>query len=234
MMGKRMKYTETHLAFLKDGYKRMKLGDLVEAFNDKFGTSCSYTQIRKAVDRYGFQSGRKGGFQGGETLVPFSEEEREFIKSYAHLKNEDIVSLHNRIFKTKRTFCSIATMLWKMGLGKQKQRVLKDGEVISYHKQGYQLIKVPKYKCGRTYRNYKYKHVAVWEEANGPIPEGQCLRFLDGDNSNCEIGNLMLVSRAESARLYDKLGKVAPELRESVVAVVKLETKCAELEEGNN
>ena len=44
------------------------------------------------------------------------------------------------------------------------------------------------------------KHRWVWEQANGPIPEGCNITFRDGDTRNCELSNLELVSREDAAR----------------------------------
>jgi hypothetical protein len=59
--------------------------------------------------------------------------------------------------------------------------------------------------------SYKYIKVAdgvwdlyqrhVWREANGEIPEGYIVRFRDGDQMNCELSNLMLVSTAENRQM---------------------------------
>jgi hypothetical protein len=39
------------------------------------------------------------------------------------------------------------------------------------------------------------KHRYIWEQANGPIPEGMVVRFLDGNKMNVTLDNLLLVSR---------------------------------------
>jgi hypothetical protein len=233
-MAKRMKYTEEQLEFLKTGYKMMKTADLVKSFNDKFGINCSFKQIRRTLDRYNFRAGRKPGFPEGMPLNLFTKAEIVFLKAYAHMKTQDVVDLFNQKFERKRTFDSINTKLTKLGLAKAKMKKRKVGEVYSYHKQGYPLVKTHKFRCGRTFRHYKYKHIAVWEKANGPVPEGHCVRFLDSDNTNCALGNLILVSKSEHGRLYNSLQKVEPELRESVVAVVRLEANCAALEKANS
>lgn len=44
------------------------------------------------------------------------------------------------------------------------------------------------------------KHRWVWEQANGPIPEGSNITFRDGNRLNCSLDNLELVSRQEAAR----------------------------------
>lgn len=42
---------------------------------------------------------------------------------------------------------------------------------------------------------WRMKHVLIWEAANGPIPAGSCLVFLDRDRANCDLSNLYLVTR---------------------------------------
>jgi hypothetical protein len=44
-------------------------------------------------------------------------------------------------------------------------------------------------------------HIFVWEKANGPVPKGHAILFGDGDSSNTQLENLLLVSRAELAML---------------------------------
>lgn len=41
----------------------------------------------------------------------------------------------------------------------------------------------------------------VWEMHNGPIPKGHVIRFIDGNNLNCNIENLKLITRKEHAQL---------------------------------
>lgn len=44
------------------------------------------------------------------------------------------------------------------------------------------------------------KHRWLWEQANGPIPKGYNITFKDGNRQNCELSNLVLMSRADCAR----------------------------------
>lgn len=52
---------------------------------------------------------------------------------------------------------------------------------------------------GAGIRNWRQLHILLWEEANGPIPDGHRVIFKDGDKQNCSVENLMLVSLAENA-----------------------------------
>ena len=40
----------------------------------------------------------------------------------------------------------------------------------------------------------------VWEQANGPVPEGHVIAVMDGDEANCAIENLECVPRSVMAR----------------------------------
>lgn len=61
-------------------------------------------------------------------------------------------------------------------------------------KDGYIWVKV----AGR--RRMVRKHRWVWETQNGKIPEGYGVAFKDGDRTNCDIGNLYLLSQADNLR----------------------------------
>jgi hypothetical protein len=50
-------------------------------------------------------------------------------------------------------------------------------------------------------RKWQLKHRVIWEEENGPIPKSHAVIFGDGNRSNTEIDNLILVSRKQLARL---------------------------------
>lgn len=47
-------------------------------------------------------------------------------------------------------------------------------------------------------------HKINWEEVNGPVPKGYALVFKDSDKTNTDFSNLLLVTRAELARMNQK------------------------------
>lgn len=61
-------------------------------------------------------------------------------------------------------------------------------------KDGYIEVKI---QDGKLNRNWKFKHVLIWEEHNGPVPDGNCIIFGDGNNRNFELDNLICVSRQQ-------------------------------------
>lgn len=86
-------------------------------------------------------------------------------------------------------------------------------------KDGYILVKVAEPN------KWELKHRIVWEENNGPIPEGYIIIFKDGNKTNVNIDNLALVSRAEHLELTrSKLRSSNPALTETGISIAKIRT----------
>jgi len=82
---------------------------------------------------------------------------------------------------------------------------------------GYLRVKVADPKC------WRFKHRVVWEEHNGPIPKGCTVIFIDGNKLNCDIDNLMLLTRTEQLRAaQDDVFNLPAELRKTALLAVKL------------
>ena len=62
-----------------------------------------------------------------------------------------------------------------------------------FGKEGYWKIKIANPSV------WEYKHRLVWKEAHGDIPPDHVVIFKDSDINNCELDNLMCISKAESA-----------------------------------
>jgi hypothetical protein len=63
------------------------------------------------------------------------------------------------------------------------------------NKNGYTLIKIAEPNT------WVLKHKYIWEAANGPVPDGYVLTFLDGDKRNISLENLELITMAESLEI---------------------------------
>ncbi|PTQ70388.1 HNH endonuclease signature motif containing protein [Pseudomonas sp. GV071] len=87
-------------------------------------------------------------------------------------------------------------------------------------KDGYLQRKMTDTKC--TPKDYRMVHHLVWEEANGPVPPGHAVVFIDRDKNNLELANLELVTRAELCR-RNSIHRYPPELKELIRLQKKLE-----------
>lgn len=78
--------------------------------------------------------------------------------------------------------------------GNVPHNVLPVGAVVK-NSEGYLLRK--KQMKGSQWERWEFLHRAVWEEHNGPIPDGMLIGFKDSNPLNCDIDNLMLLSIQE-------------------------------------
>lgn len=70
------------------------------------------------------------------------------------------------------------------------------------NKDGYVEISVAETNPHTGYhRRYVHKHVHLWEAANGPIPDGYCLKSIDGNRQNSEPANWIAIPRGALPRL---------------------------------
>ena len=86
---------------------------------------------------------------------------------------------------------------------------------------------------GEQWERWEFLHRAVWEEHNGPVPEGMIVSFKDSDRMNCDIDNLMLISRGEASaltRLHYRFED--PDLTEAALGVVRLRQTAKKIQKG--
>ncbi len=76
-------------------------------------------------------------------------------------------------------------------------------------------------------RRYVQKHRWLWEQANGPVPDGMRLKCLDGDRTNTDPSNWEALPIGMAPRLNGKFGRgydAAPaEIKPTIMAIAKLQ-----------
>jgi len=80
---------------------------------------------------------------------------------------------------------------------------------------------------GPLWKRWRAVHLIRWEAAHGPVPEGHCLKCLDGDRQNTDPANWACVPRALLPRLAGRwrlsYDAAPPELKPTLLAVARLE-----------
>lgn len=74
---------------------------------------------------------------------------------------------------------------------------------------------------------WKRVHIINWEEINGPVPEGHCLKCLGDDKLDVDPGNWEAVPRGCITRLIggrwgQSYHKYEPEVRPAIIALARL------------
>lgn len=192
-------FTEDQARFIRENYGGRSIAELTVLFNDRFGASRTWQQIKTFVNNRGITSGRTGHFAKGHTSWN------------SGTKGQGLTTANKRSFKK--------------GTIPPNRNPLGTERICS--KDGFILIKIAEKNPYTGFpTRYKHKHVYIWEQANGPAPKGMVVAFIDGDKTRCELDNLMLISRAELLNLNRYGYKDMPaELKPSVLALSKLQVK---------
>ncbi len=80
--------------------------------------------------------------------------------------------------------------------------------------------------------DWKAAHVLVWEEHNGPVPEGRIVIFLDRDRQNFDPENLIAVTRAYNMR-RNSIDRYPPEYLSAARSLDWFKRKLNKLEQDN-
>lgn len=94
--------------------------------------------------------------------------------------------------------------------GQQPHNTKHDGAVTVRTDSSGTAYKYTRIKSGK----WVLYHRHLWEQANGPIPEGHILVFRDRDPMNCELDNLELITRSENLRRNYNRDKAAESMRQ--------------------
>lgn len=188
------KYSNEEKLFLKKFVPGHSHKEITEEFNRRFQSNLTVGQIKGSIKRYGFNTGRTGRFLKGGTP-------------------------HNKGIKGV-CYKGCEKTWYKKG------QLPHNTKPIGYErisKDGYIEVKIAMRPSDtEDGHNFVAKHRLIWEQFNGPIPKGCNIIFLDGDKTNCEIDNLVLVTRAEHLELTrNKLRGSTPQFTETAVLIAR-------------
>lgn len=231
-MGK--KYSPEIHKFIAENVQGRTTKELVKLVNEKFGPIFTESKMKSYKTNHRLKSGTLRGLPAEKPTKLFPKEIKDFIeKNHDGIGPKDMTELLNKTFGTKYTYEQMKSYYknhklnsgltgcfekghvpWNKGLkgiktgGIQTQfkkghipynRLPINSERIS--KDGYVYVKV---QDGHLNKNWKLKHVLIWEQKNGPLPKGHAVIFGDGNNSNFDINNLILVTRRQLLTLNRK------------------------------
>lgn len=251
-------YTEEHKAFFASFIPGHTTTEVVAEFNRRFEQKTTASKVKSYKTNNRIKSGTRKGNPAGESEL-FPRKIRDFIRENNKGKTAlQMTELLNQTFGTSYTTEQIKSIRGRMHLdsgltghfepghipankGKKGVRYkgcektwFKKGHVPYNHVPvntevmstgGYLKIKIAEPNV------WGFKHIMEWEKHNGKVPEGCFISFKDGDHRNCNIDNLMCITKAEHAILnHQKLRSSSPELTETGLVLAKLKHKIQEVQ----
>ena len=197
------KYPQGMYEYIRDNSWGVSSKDMAEQVKEKFGYEMTPTCMKQFRQRHGIKSGETGWFQKGHAPGNKGKKLEEYVGP------ERAAEIKKRI---------AATQFKK---GERPFNELPVGSVV-VNSDGYKLRK--KQMTGTLWERWEFLHRSVWEEHNGPIPEGMMVTFKDSDRLNCDISNLMLVTKGQNAVMTRKgYRSEDPEITEAGAALAALE-----------
>lgn len=159
------KYTKEQHEFMFEFVPGHSHKEIAEAFNKKFDSDITLSNVKSYIGNNKLNTGRTGRFEKGH--VPFNKGKKGL------------------------TTGGVETQFKKGNIPHNHREV--GTEVING--DGYWQVKIAEPNV------WKLKHRLVWEQVNGPIPEGHIVIFADQDRENFEPDNLLLISRQKFIRM---------------------------------
>lgn len=202
------KYSTEHIEYLKANISGRSFKELTAMFNKQFRMDLTVSAMTSLSDRHDLHNGR-------DTRLNKGWEPTQFKKGHVPA---------NKGLK---------------GVGGWKPTQFKKGDKPAnwvpigserVNRDGYVDIKVAD---GKLQKNWKGKHILIWETTNGPVPKGHAVIFGDRNNRNFEPSNLILVSRKQLVRLNQhNLIQNDAELTKVGVIIADIYNKIGERKKG--
>lgn len=207
--GQWISYSAAEMAWL-EANRAMVISDYHRAFCEAFGRQdATLVNLHSLRKRKGWTTGRTGLFAKGET--PHNKGKKCDPGKGGNHPNARRTQFHKGNLPHNANY-----------LGHERIDA----------NDGYVYVSVAETNPHTGYeRRYVLKHLWLWEQANGPLPDGYCLKCLSGDRTNCDLSNWEPIPRALLPRLAggNRYRKVlayddAPdELKPAILAVAKLD-----------
>lgn len=171
------KFTKEQEEFIHKNAPTMYRRILVDALNKAFGTNFPYTTVKSYCVRHKLTApGGDGKFTSDSANWQRGLSKEEFK---AHYSEESFKKMTSPMLESNR--------------------IHKIGDVVIRHDRKYIYINED-YGKPINQRIQEYGRY-LWEQVNGPIPDGFMIVYLDGDYMNCTIDNLICVPKKYRAFL---------------------------------
>lgn len=176
----RQPWTERQLAYLRKHYADMRAEDIAQKLKHTTGS------VWRTASKLGLKKSPEFLAQWGHLVAS-----TEGARANQFAKGQEPANKGKRIeeFMSEEGIKASSRTRFKAGHRPHNER---DIGTECVHGDGYVYLRIES--------GCVLKHRYVWEQQNGPVPDGYVVAFRDGNRQNCDINNLYLLSREENAR----------------------------------
>ena len=164
--------------FIRENVKGTGYQAMADMVNERFGTSFTKKQMKAYYARNKLNSGLTGQFQKGNVPATKGKTWAEYMSPEGQANS-------------RKTQFKKGHIPHNGGLPIGTLRIRREHESRGGKPYYWEKVAQPNV--------WRMRHVLVWEEHNGPVPDGQMVTFANGDTLNCDISNLILETRAQHA-----------------------------------
>ena len=242
---------EVH-AFIRDHVAGHTAEELAEMTNAAFGTNFTKDTMKSYKQNHHLKSGTPKGIPKGSYTETYPLYIAEYIRSnHKGIGPKQMAQLLNDTFGTRYTNAQLKGYYANHDLNSGLTGRFEKGHIPpNQGRKGYCapgaekghfqaghtphnktpigtiLVKHDGYlwqKVGEGCRDWRQLSHILWEQANGPVPDGSRLIYKDGNKLNCTLENLALVTLAENAVMNVKgLRSDVPEHTETGILIAKV------------
>lgn len=172
--------------------------------NEKFGTEYTYKQVKAMKNNHKINSGLTSQFEKGHT--PWTK--GKSIKEICYKPESYARWDSHHWYKGHRPYNAVPV----------------GTETVD--KYGYIKVKIAEPNA------WEFKHRIIYEKAYGPIPNGMLVALIDGDKTNLDHENMMLIDQHENGFRHKYAGMYEGnhELGKAVILNSKLKARIEELD----
>ena len=233
----RVKYSQEVVDFVRENAKGKRLNEIVEITNKYMGTDFNESKMKAFLSKKGIKTGTKRGIPAGQPTDLFPQEIMDYIKeNHKGIGPSEMAGILNdkfnknykkdqikRYYGSKKLNSGVSGRFEKgiQPWNKGRKGVTTGGKDTQFKKghrpsnwvpigserftaDGYWEVKV---QDGKKQHNWRRKNMVIYEKHHGKIPPGHVVLFGDGDVTNFDIDNLILVSRRQLSTL-NKMGLI--------------------------
>lgn len=204
MKGHPIRYSAEEMAWLEEN-RALPISEYQAGFNAAFGRDVAAANLHALRKRKGWKTGRTGHFaQGAEPHNKGKPCPEGVGGRHPNARKTQFRKGHGRSGVAATVYKPIGT-----------ERLSRDGYLERKIHDGMPLQS-----------RWRAVHLIEWEAANGPVPEGYCLKCLDGNRLNTDPSNWEAIPRAVlphlSARFGMRYDEAEPQVKPTIMAVAKL------------